>query len=192
MNVLLSPGERLASYRPQPPSIRPHLLARLRPAAVLVPLFQREDEWHVLLTRRAEGLSNHKGQVAFPGGAQEPGDPDLVTTALREAFEEIGLPPDVVQVIGTLSRQPVISGYLVTPVVGVIPARVRLRPARAEIARIFTVPLLWLADERHVRTEYREWEGMTYPIYVYEPYEGEVIWGLTARILRELIQVLGL
>ncbi len=184
--------QRLRLFRPVPRPVPPHLRARLKPAAVLVPLFFRAGEWRVLLTRRTDTLGTHKGQVAFPGGAQEPGDADLVTTALREAFEELGIPPSVVEPVATLGEEPVISGYLVTPVVGLIPEDVHLRPAPAEIARVFSVPLSWLADPSHVRVEHREWEGVTYPVYYYAPYEDEIIWGLTARILRQLLVALGL
>lgn len=180
---------RIRLYTPRSPRLPPTLASQLRPAAVLVPLTYRE-EWHVLLTRRTETVANHKGQVALPGGAQDPEDVDLIATALREAEEELGIPPTAVEVLGTLDPQPVISGYLVTPVVGMIPADLPLRPAGAEIARVFTVPLTWLADPRHVRVEYRQWAGMQYPVYFYEPYEGEVIWGLTARILRNLLSIL--
>lgn len=180
------------AHRPRLPDIPPELLARLRPAAVLVPLFERDDTWHVLLTRRTDTVEEHKGQVALPGGAREPGDPDAVATALRETYEELGIPPDAVTVLGELSPQPVISGFLVTPVVGIIPEDLQIWPAPQEIARVFSVPLTWLADPARVRQEYRHWAGMNYPIYVYEPYDGEVIWGLTARILRELLWVVGL
>ncbi len=180
---------RLRAYRPaESPPWPETLWPRLKPAAVLVPLLPRPDDWHVLLTRRTTTVAAHKGQVALPGGAQEPGDRDAVATALREAFEELGIPPSIVEPIATLPPEPVISGYRVTPVVAFIPPDVPLRPSRAEIARVFTVPLGWLADARHVREERREWEGVVYPVYIYEPYLGEVIWGLTARILRHLVR----
>lgn len=184
--------ERLASYSPRQPDLPRDLRARLRAAAVLVPLVRRGREWYLLFTRRAARLSAHRGQVAFPGGAQEPGDPDLVATALRETFEELGIPPDVVKPVGILAPQPVISGFLVTPVVAILPSDVSLRPAEEEVARVFHVPLSWLADPAHVRVEYREWEGMRYPVYIYDPYDGEVIWGMTARVVRNLVEVLGL
>ncbi len=184
--------ERLTSYSPRLPDLPRDLVARLRPAAVLVPLFRRETEWRVLFTRRTARLSAHRGQVAFPGGAQEPGDLSLVATALRETFEELGIPAEVVKPVGVLAPQPVISGFLVTPVVAFIPPDITIRPAPDEVARVFSVPISWLADPKRVRVEYREWEGMRYPIYIYEPYEGEVIWGMTARIVRNLLEVLGL
>ena len=162
----------------------------LRPAAVLVPLIHQQNTWHVLLTRRTETLNRHKGQVALPGGVQEGDDVDVVDTALREAQEELGIPPHQVEVVGRLDPQPVISGYLVYPIVGILPRGLPLTPSPEEIARVFTVPLPWLADPHRVRVEYREWAGFRYPVYVYEPYGGEVIWGLTARILRNLLDVL--
>ena len=90
-------------------------------ASILVPLFCREDSWHVLFTRRTDFVNNHKGQVSFPGGAMEETDPDPLHTALRESFEEIGLKPEDVIVAGELGKVQSISGYLIYPYVGIIP-----------------------------------------------------------------------
>ncbi len=167
------------------------LRERLRPAAVLVPLLEKKGEWHLLLTRRTQHVGNHKGQVAFPGGAMEPKDPSPEATALRETFEEIGIPPETIDVIGRLPEQPVISGFLVTPVVAFLPTYVRWRPSREEIARVFTVPLAWLGNPDHLSlSTVHTWEGVKYPVHYYQPYEGEVIWGLTARIIQSLIKAL--
>ncbi len=168
---------------PLPPS--------LQPAAVLVPLLRRGNGWHVLLTRRAQGLSNHRGQVAFPGGARDPTDRDAVTTALRETREELGIPARLIHVLATLPDQPVISGYRVTPVVALLPPDIPLHPSPVEIARVFFVPCDWLAEPKNFeREEIHVWRGRAYPVPFYRPYKGEIIWGMTARILRTLVEVL--
>ncbi len=182
---------RIRHHTLPPLPLPPELKAKLRPAAVLVPLLKKHGEWYLLLTRRTQRVGNHKGQVAFPGGAMEPGDPSLEAAALRETFEEIGVPPEVVEIVGRLPAQPVISGFLVTPIVAFLPSQVRLNPAPAEIAHVFTVPLAWLSNPDHVSlAATHTWEGMEYPVYYYQPYEGEVIWGLTARIIQNLISAL--
>jgi 8-oxo-dGTP pyrophosphatase MutT (NUDIX family) len=90
-------------------------------AAVLIPLLFEDGEWRVLVTQRTQTVEYHKGQISFPGGACEPGDVSLVATALRETFEEIGIPPEVVKVLGILDDFPTITSFIVTPVVGIIP-----------------------------------------------------------------------
>ncbi len=118
-------------------------------AAVLVPLFEREEQLHVLYTRRSDRLLSHQGQVAFPGGKVDLADADLVATALREAHEEIGLHPHTVEIIGSLTTMDTMaSGYSVAPFVGVIPESVKLRPNPREVAEIFSVPLADVTSEQ--------------------------------------------
>lgn len=182
---------RIHQYTPTTPPIPDAVRAQLRAAAVLVPLLKRESKWHLLLTRRAEQVGNHKGQVAFPGGAMEPQDASLEVTAVRETAEELDIPPEFVNVAGRLPAQVVISGFLVTPVVAFLPSSVRFRPAPAEIARVFTVPLTWVANPKHVSlAAVHMWLDIEYPVYRYRPYQGEIIWGLTARIIQSLVRAL--
>ncbi len=165
--------------------------ASLRPAAVLVPLVSRRGAWHLLLTRRAQGLRNHNSQVAFPGGRCEETDGGAIKTALRETREEVGIASNFIHILGVLPQQPVVSGYLVTPVVGVLSSTVRPRISPDEIERVFYVPLSWLAEPSHVeRIERHHWGGIDYPVPFFVPYEEEIIWGMTARIILSLVDAL--
>jgi len=103
-------------------------------AAVLVPLVRKDGEWHVLVTKRTQKVEHHKGQISFPGGAWEPGDADLKDTALRETYEEIGLSPESVQLLGVLDDCPTITGFAVTPFVGVIPPSFDYRLNAGEVS----------------------------------------------------------
>src|SRR5215216_4876469 len=118
----------------------------LKCAAVLVPLVWHDDEWHLLFTRRTDVVESHKGQVSFPGGACDEGETMPEETALREAEEEIGIHPDNVRVLGRLSNLVTITYFRVTPVVGVVQWPAVFRVGAYEVARIFTIPLAWLAN----------------------------------------------
>jgi 8-oxo-dGTP pyrophosphatase MutT (NUDIX family) len=168
--------------------------AELQCAAVLVPLVRREGEWHVLYTRRTQTVEHHKGQVSFPGGRCDAGEEAAELTALREAREEIGMQPSAVRLLGRLNDVLTITRYRVTPVVGVIPAGYEFRLERAEVERAFTIPLLWMA-----RSENWEEVPLTpggevrpFPVITYHPYDGEVLWGASARMTQNFLQVLGL
>lgn len=157
-------------------------------AAVLVPITRSETP-ELVLTLRASGLSTHGGEVAFPGGRRDPEDLDLVATALREAQEEIGLPPGLVEVIGPLSSLVSRHGIQVTPYVGVVPDFVEYQANDAEIASVFSVPLeFFRADPREVthRIDYRGRDWYV-PSYRYGEYK---IWGLTAIMVVELVNLL--
>jgi 8-oxo-dGTP pyrophosphatase MutT (NUDIX family) len=163
-----------------------------RPAAVLVPLYHAGGEWHVLLTQRTSTLANHSGQVAFPGGRADPDDKSPIETALRETEEEIGLPRECVTVIGLLDELLTVTQYRVTPVVGGIAWPHILTPSPLEIAAIFGVPLRWLADPANHTLTQREPPFGGPPILVYHFYYGEFdIWGATARMLLNLLEVAG-
>ena len=161
-----------------------------KPAAVLVPLLWYEGEWHLLFTRRSSSLLNHSGQVSFPGGSWDVEDEDLIATALREAWEETGLRPEDVRVLGDMSAIGITTHFLVTPVVGIISWPYPLRLQESEVARAFIVPLSWLADPVNFFTSTRIFEGKTYEIIYYELYDGENIWGATARITQEFLKMI--
>ncbi len=157
-------------------------------AAVLVPLFRHAETWHLLFTRRSDRLAQHRGQVAFPGGACEPDDRSVEETALREAEEEIGLRPDEVQILGRLNPSITISRYHLTPVVGVLPWPYAFRMQTSEVARIFSIPLPWLAQpQNYLSLRHLDDNRL---IIAYRPYDGELLWGITARITRQLLALL--
>jgi len=159
-------------------------------AAVLVPLLWREEGWHLLFTRRTEQVESHKGQVAFPGGACDGDETQPEETALREAEEELGIRPPHVHVLGRLKELITITHFRVTPVVGVIAWPMVFRVNRNEVERVFTIPLDWLANRRH-RWEFSDAERRR-SLIVFQPYDGELLWGATARITVDLLNTLGL
>jgi 8-oxo-dGTP pyrophosphatase MutT (NUDIX family) len=162
------------------------------PAAVLVPLVKR-DELMVLLTHRTAHLSSHSGQVAFPGGKADPGDTDVVATALREAHEEIGLAADAVEVLGTMPTYTTGSAFVVTPVVALVDPSATLLPNPHEVAQVFEVPLSFLMNPAHHRRHRVEWEGAQREWLSMPYHDGDnehFIWGATAGMLRNLYQFL--
>ncbi len=162
----------------------------LRPAAVLVGVTQQAEQVQVVLTKRASHLRHHPGQIAFPGGRQDPDDPDLVATALREAHEEIGLPADAVEVLGTLPPHETVTGYQVTPILAHITRPFTPKPDPGEVAEVFATPLAHLLDPACFRVERRIWRG-TWRNYYVVPWGPYYIWGATARILRGLADRVG-
>jgi len=167
----------------------------LRQAAVLMPLLRRPDGWHLLFIRRASNeRDRHSGQVAFPGGAAEPHDSDPRATALREAHEEIGLSPDRVTTLALLRPYCTISRFGVTPVVARIDEAFEPVLQVDEVARVFTIPLAWLRERdnltRRARSDMDPVSARRHPIIVYEPYDGEVLWGASARMTLNLLRAL--
>src|SRR5512143_1035073 len=163
---------------------------RLKCAAVLIPLVWHDDEWHLLYTRRTDTVESHKGQVSFPGGACDEGETTPEETALREAEEEVGIEPSRVRILGRLRNMVTISHFRVTPVVGVISWPMVFRVGEHEVERIFTVPLDWLAN-RHNRWEF-PFPGRNRSLIAYHPYDGELVWGATARMTVDFLEALDL
>lgn len=159
----------------------------LAPASVLVPLVERGPGLRVILTRRAARLRRHPGQVAFPGGKQDPGDATPLDAALREAREEIGLMPEQVEVLGTFDRHETVTRFAVTPFVGLVDAGFEPLPDRAEVDEVFEVPLGFLMDPDNYRVHARPWQG-SLRHYLVIPYGPHYIWGATARMLRSLAE----
>jgi len=154
-----------------------------RLAAVLVPLFVREDSVHVVLTKRTDNVRTHQGQVSFPGGAWEPGDRSLRETALREAHEEVGLRQSDIEILGVLDDTPTaVSGFIVRPFVSAIPHPYEFVHDAAEVAGMLAPRLDIFADVSRRREMIRERDGIRYPIYYYDV-DDEMVWGATARML---------
>lgn len=161
-----------------------------RAAGVLVPLFEIGDEVGVVLTQRTEHLRRHSGQVSFPGGAWEPHDATLRDTALRESFEEIGLEPADVEVLGVMPDFGTVgSDYMIRPYVGRIPHPYEFTPDAHEVDRIIMPPLDLFADPAARRTEIRERDGEQLTVYFFD-FEDAVVWGATARMLVSLVELL--
>ncbi len=158
---------------------------KLRPAGVLIGLIERPDGAHLVLTKRSSRLKHHPGQIAFPGGKQDADDDSPVAAALREAAEEIGLPPDTVEIMGTLPVHETVTGFSVTPVLGRIRADFTPVPELGEVDEVFTVPFAHVADPARYSVQSRMWRGMRRHYYTV-PYGPYYIWGATARILRGL------
>jgi len=169
------------------PDARPAPTRRLRAASVLVPLVERGGGLRLILTRRAALLKHHPGQVAFPGGKQDPGDPSPLAAALREAEEEIGLAPETVEVLGALDPHETVTGFTVAPFVGLVDPGFRPRIDPAEVAEVFDVPLDFALDPANFQVHGRVWQGRERHYYVL-PWGPHYIWGATARILRKLAE----
>ena len=152
----------------------------LKASAVLIPLFYNKGQYHVLFTERSDEVVFHKGQVCFPGGTREPSDSSLLQTALREAEEEIGLEAKDIEILGELDDiLTFVTNYVISPFVGFLPYPHSLKTNGREVKGAFSVPLSFLMDEANFKQD----------SYAYE-YEGHIIWGATARIVRQFIDLL--
>ncbi len=157
-------------------------------AAVLIPLLFKAGEWHVLVTQRTQTVGHHKGQISFPGGACEPDDGDLLTTALRETYEEIGVAPEKVEVLGALDDFGTVTSFVVTPFVGVIPSPVEYRLNKDEVEDTIEVPISFFCEPDHLRVEPREHQGRIHEV-LYWDYGRHTIWGATASMLRSFLDL---
>jgi 8-oxo-dGTP pyrophosphatase MutT (NUDIX family) len=162
----------------------------LTQAAVLVAVVDRPEPT-VILTLRTDTVRRHAGQIAFPGGRVDPEDEDAIAAALREAEEEIGLPRACVDVIGTADRYRTVTGYEVTPVIGVVPPDLPLDPQPTEVAAIFEAPLRYILHPAHQIVRTAEWRGSERTYFEIE-YEGRRIWGATAAMIVNLSRRLAL
>ncbi len=180
--ALARPGRPSSDFDLNPETILPKD-RKLRPAGVLAALVDGADGLHVILTKRSSALKHHPGQIAFPGGKQDEGDVDVTAAALREAQEEIGLPPSHVEILGHLPAHETVTGFVVTPVIGYVHTGFDAVPEPGEVDEVFTVPLSHVLDAAKFVVEARRWRG-TWRSYYAVPYGPYYIWGATARMLR--------
>lgn len=159
-------------------------------AAVLVPIVDRGEPC-VVFAKRTERVGHHKGQIAFPGGVVDASDGSVVDAALRECEEEIALPRSAVEVLGALDdTETVATRFVITPFVGLVTSPVRWQPDGEEIERVIEVPYAALVEAGSFRVEHWEGDGASRPVYVFD-YGGDTIWGATARILKQYLDLLG-
>ena len=162
-----------------------------RQAAVLLPLYETEAGPHFVLTKRTERVPTHKGQIGFPGGGFQGGDGDLLATALRESEEEIGLRRGDVDVVGVLDDTlTAASSHVVRPFVGFVPHPYPFRLASFEIDQLVHLPLRPLLEPNCFREEVWDRDGRPHSVFFYE-HDGHTVWGLTARILKQFVEVVG-
>ncbi len=161
----------------------------LTEAAVLIPIFCKGGEYHILFTKRSDRVMHHRGQISFPGGAKSQGDASLRDTALRESWEEIGLKVKDAEVVGELDDTPTTtSGFKIAPFVAFIPYPYEFTPSPYEISKIFSVPISALLHRARKKKERYTFGGKAYVGYSYE-YQGRLIWGATAKLVQQLIEV---
>jgi 8-oxo-dGTP pyrophosphatase MutT (NUDIX family) len=160
-------------------------------AAVLVPLFKKGEDCHLLFTRRSDQVKYHKGEISFPGGVVDEEDLELINTALREAHEEIGLKKSDVQIIGILDDIVTITQFIVTPIVGLFPYPYPFKVSEVEIAELIEVPLSSLLDDGCFSEKEIIRSGQKEVVYAYQ-YGKHIIWGATARILKQFLDLITL
>jgi 8-oxo-dGTP pyrophosphatase MutT (NUDIX family) len=161
----------------------------LTEAAVLIPIFCQDSEYHILFTKRSDRVMHHRGQISFPGGAWSQGDANLRETALRESWEEIGLKAQDAEVVGELDDTPTTtSGFNIAPFVAFIPYPYKYTLSPYEISEVFSVPISALLHKAKRKKERYTFGGKAFVGYSYE-YEGRVIWGATAKIVQQLLEV---
>jgi 8-oxo-dGTP pyrophosphatase MutT (NUDIX family) len=161
----------------------------LTPAAVLVPLFQKNRKTHILLTKRSDRLEHHKGQISFPGGAFNFEDLDCETTALRETEEEIGISMDEIEILGELDHVITVTSFRVCPYVGIIPYPYPFKLSSFEVERLIELPIDFLLKKAELKEGPFTYLGQSfYNLHI--NFNGDIIWGATARILKNLLTIL--
>lgn len=172
-----------------PAGMMDKIASTLKPAGVLIPVRRHESGLSVLLTQRSADLKHHAGQVSFPGGRMEEADADIEVTALRETREEIGIAEEQVAIIGYLETMPTVTGYAVTPIVGLVDGLVDIAIDRTEVEYTFEVPLSYLLDPANHRLVAREWQGLSFSMVEFH-FEEQRIWGATAQMLMRFINII--
>lgn len=171
------------------------LVGEPQAAAILIPFFYHKEQWHILFIRRTHSQNDrHSGQVAFPGGRCEQDDNSPLSTALREAEEEVGIQAKDLVILGRMNDFITITNYRISPFVGVFPFPYpSLRPQEGEVARIFSIPVDFLATPENLQIRKRALpDGSHIPVYYFKEYDGETLWGASARITVSLLDILHL
>lgn len=172
-----------------------HVPARIQapdriPAAVLIPFFEKNEELHLLFTKRTDQLQHHRGEICFPGGVKEPGDEDLLRTALRELEEEISVPSSSVEVLGSLDElKTVVTNFVVVPYVGFLGTDTRFDPNKNEVEELLEIPFQHFQNPSIFHEERRMVDQQLYSVYYYR-WQNHTIWGVTGRILKSLLDLL--
>ena len=179
---------RAALLAREPRRLNGELKRKLRPSAVLAPVYEQDGEVRLLLTQRTNDVRHHKGQISFPGGRRDADDSSYAETAKREFEEEMGISRGEVEILGALDEQPVISYYRIVPFVARLGYPFEADPSPDEIERVITLPLVGFLDPSVHRMTTNEFEGRLYPIHFYEV-GGEMVWGATGRIVSQLLEV---
>ena len=182
--ALMADGRPSSDYDLNPDVVLPEDRS-LRDAAVMIPIVDRPEGAGVILTKRSSALKHHPGQIAFPGGKVDPSDDGVTGAALREAWEEIGLPEDQADVLGSLPPHETVTGFRVTPILAMIASGFSPRPEPGEVAEVFEAPLFHVLNSDNYLTESRRWRGQR-RYYFTVPWGPYYIWGATARMLRAL------
>lgn len=158
------------------------------PAAVLIPFVLINDEWNLLFTKRTNGVAKHQGEISFPGGAAEAGDVDLIQTAVRESCEEIGVCEDSIRIVTVMTPVPTVSNYCVLPVIGIIEWPLTLTLNKDEVESILLIPVEWLKKEENwYEQDFYYAPGKSKQVIHYHDYNGEHLWGITARLALEIV-----
>lgn len=160
-------------------------------AAILIPLVMNNEEWHLVFTRRTNFVSTHQNEVSFPGGSFEPSDSNLENTALRETMEEIGVSNEKIDIIGALPALTTITGFSVFPFVAIMEWPISMKINNCEVDSVFTIPLKWLMDiNNHYEEDFHNEKYGIHRVIHYKDYQGEHLWGFTAKVVRELIDLI--
>ena len=190
--MVLIPMEIIEQIRHRLALLNPRKLFNgyIREAAVLIPIFKTNGQYHILLTRRTEDVETHKGQISFPGGMRE-GKETLLETAMRETFEEVGIEHDRIEPLGQFHEYLSIPQFRVTPFVSYIRTPFRTQRQIHEVAEILHVPFSVFLDPANPRVKKNSYPGREMDVYFY-PFSTHQIWGLTARIIKDLFDTLNL
>jgi 8-oxo-dGTP pyrophosphatase MutT (NUDIX family) len=168
---------------------RHHVVGNRVPSAVIVPVFYKDDECHLLFTQRTNSVRDHKGHISFPGGTKDLQDVTLLDTAVRECREEIGIKPEDLEILGELDNCPTLeTNYLITPYVGAIPWPYEFKISPREVAEIIEIPVSVLMNKNNLRHGTEELDGAMITTYFYD-YKDKIIWGATARILTQFLDI---